>query len=133
MRTPLHNSLPLAHAHRRPHRGRDREPRDRLLNCPGVEGKDHLYTAGVCVVVHAACGDFDRLPGTDSASCDHEGPVTVTVDGTCRGREIRWKHTYDFTCARQFATGLVFEFCPPQSPWTASPRDGPGYSPVRRL
>ncbi|WP_405861807.1 subtilase-type protease inhibitor [Streptomyces sp. NBC_00090] len=81
-----------------------------FLNCPGKPGKDHPYTAEACADLHAAGGDFDRLPGRDSAYCSNEGPVTVTADGAYKGRPVHWEHTYENDCERQLATGLVYEF-----------------------
>ncbi|MEU0404787.1 SSI family serine proteinase inhibitor [Streptomyces sp. NPDC006197] len=79
------------------------------LDCPGMTGKNHPYTSEACADLHTADGDFDRLPGTDRASCSNDA-VTVTATGTYRGREVHWAHTYENDCERQLATGLVFEF-----------------------
>ncbi|MFF0430285.1 SSI family serine proteinase inhibitor [Streptomyces sp. NPDC004520] len=81
------------------------------LNCPGTPGQDHPHTAEACADLHAAGGNFDRLPGTDRAFCANDAsPVTVTATGTYRGRSVHWTHTYENDCDRQLATGLLFEF-----------------------
>ncbi|MFI8769400.1 SSI family serine proteinase inhibitor [Streptomyces sp. NPDC053792] len=81
------------------------------LDCPGTPGQGHPYTAKACADLHAAGGDFDRLPGTDRAICSNDAaPVSVTARGTYRGRSVHWEHTYENDCARQLATGLVFQF-----------------------
>ncbi|MFC8953662.1 SSI family serine proteinase inhibitor [Streptomyces sp. NPDC057101] len=82
-----------------------------FLNCPGKPGKDHPHTAEACADLHAANGNFYRLPGQDTAVCANEtGPVTVTADGTYKGRPVHWERTFDNDCERQLATGLVYEF-----------------------
>ncbi|WP_198942296.1 SSI family serine proteinase inhibitor [Streptomyces sp. CB02261] len=74
-------------------------------------GKDHPHTAEACADLHAANGNFYRLPGQDTAVCANEtGPVTVTADGTYKGRPVHWERTFDNDCERQLATGLVYEF-----------------------
>ncbi|GGV19181.1 hypothetical protein GCM10010275_71050 [Streptomyces litmocidini] len=81
------------------------------LDCPGSGRPAHPHRAGACADLEAAAGDFDRLPGRDTAVCSNETvTITVTADGTYHGRAVRWEHTYATDCERQLATGDVFEF-----------------------
>ncbi|WP_079128718.1 SSI family serine proteinase inhibitor [Streptomyces albus] len=37
-------------------------------------------------------------------------PVTVTAEGTHRGKHVSWRKTYPNACAMQRATGPLFAF-----------------------
>ncbi|AJF70309.1 SSI family serine proteinase inhibitor [Streptomyces vietnamensis] len=81
------------------------------LDCPDSGRPAHPHRAEACADLEAAGGDFDRLPGRDTAVCSNEAtPVTVTADGSYHGREVHWTDTYENDCTRQLATGNVFEF-----------------------
>ncbi|MFD5764268.1 SSI family serine proteinase inhibitor [Streptomyces sp. NPDC127049] len=81
------------------------------LDCPGQEGVGHPHRESACIDVDAANGDFDQLPGTQSAFCSNETvAVTATAHGTAEGRPFHWERTYESDCHLTLATGHVFDF-----------------------
>ncbi|MFF8377934.1 SSI family serine proteinase inhibitor [Streptomyces sp. NPDC015661] len=79
------------------------------LDCPGGE-RNHPHARAACADLQRAGGDFDRLPGGIGICSNDATPVTVTADGTYRGREVHWERTFVDECALGVATGRVFDF-----------------------
>ncbi|MFF6888599.1 SSI family serine proteinase inhibitor [Streptomyces sp. NPDC012421] len=81
------------------------------LDCPGQEGVGHPHRESACTDVDAANGDFDQLPGTQTAFCSNETvAVTATAHGTAEGRPVHWQRTYESDCHLTLATGHIFAF-----------------------
>ncbi|MFE1558691.1 SSI family serine proteinase inhibitor [Streptomyces sp. NPDC058734] len=81
------------------------------LDCPARRAPHHPNREAACADLAAADGDFDRLPGQETAYCSNDSSlVTVTADGTYAGREVHWRHVYADDCALALATGKVFDF-----------------------
>ncbi|MFJ3881169.1 SSI family serine proteinase inhibitor [Streptomyces sp. NPDC090077] len=82
-----------------------------LLDCPARPGPAHPHRAAACAELAAADGDFDRLPGQETALCSNDSSwVTATADGSYRGRAVHWRTTYANDCLLALATGKVFDF-----------------------
>lgn len=82
------------------------------LDCPAARpGPQHPNRASACADLAAADGDFDRLPGQETALCSNDSSlITVTADGTYGGREVHWRQVYGNDCVLALATGKVFDF-----------------------
>ncbi|GLX16523.1 MULTISPECIES: SSI family serine proteinase inhibitor [Streptomyces] len=81
------------------------------LDCPAPGALPHPSREAACADLAAADGDFDRLPGRETAYCSNDSSlVVVTADGTYAGREVHWRHVYADDCALALATGGVFDF-----------------------
>ncbi|MFI0829564.1 SSI family serine proteinase inhibitor [Streptomyces roseolus] len=83
------------------------------LDCLGIEDAGHPYRESACTDLDAADGDFDALPGQDTAVCSNDVVrVVTTADGTYEGRSVRWERTYESERDLILATGQVFVFQP---------------------
>ncbi|MFK3732407.1 SSI family serine proteinase inhibitor [Streptomyces sp. NPDC088090] len=81
------------------------------LDCPGREGDGHPHRTSACADLAAADGDFDALPGRDTALCSDEAvEVVATAHGGYCGRATHWAHTYESDCHLTLATGEIFDF-----------------------
>ncbi|MFB7030913.1 MULTISPECIES: SSI family serine proteinase inhibitor [unclassified Streptomyces] len=84
------------------------------LDCPAPASPErlpHPHREEACAVLDAADGDFDALAGEPSGHCTAEyNPVTLSAQGTYRGRTVDWTRTYTNACQAHIATSPLFHF-----------------------
>ncbi|MFC7795759.1 SSI family serine proteinase inhibitor [Streptomyces cinereoruber] len=84
------------------------------LDCPAPAAPDrlpHPHREEACAALDATNGNFDALVGEPSGRCTNEyAPVTLSAQGTYRGRTVDWTRTYPNNCAAHIATSPVFHF-----------------------
>ncbi|MFB7234931.1 SSI family serine proteinase inhibitor [Streptomyces sp. NPDC058128] len=81
------------------------------LDCPASDRPAHPHRAEACAALDAAGGDLDRLRGEPDRICTAEhAPVTLSAQGTYRGRTVEWTRTYANNCEAAGKTGAVFHF-----------------------
>ncbi|MGX1675125.1 SSI family serine proteinase inhibitor [Streptomyces sp. NPDC055400] len=84
--------------------------RGELLRCePGASGH-HPHAAEACVALDGAQGDLDALNPDPEMCTQVYAPVTVTANGTYRGKKITWQKTFANACTMNASTGSVFRF-----------------------
>ncbi|MFH8259234.1 SSI family serine proteinase inhibitor [Streptomyces roseolus] len=90
-RSPLPDGGSPHLAHRHPHHHRRHLYTGNLwLDGPGIDGAGDPYRESACTDLDAADGDFDALPGQDTAVCSNDVvQVITTADGTYEGRSVR--------------------------------------------
>ncbi|MET7756065.1 SSI family serine proteinase inhibitor [Streptomyces sp. NPDC005389] len=81
------------------------------LDCPASDRPAHPHHAEACAALDAAGGDLDALRGAPDGSCTAEhSPVTLSAQGTYRGRTLDWTRTYGNNCEATVKTGAVLSF-----------------------
>ncbi|MDI6407300.1 SSI family serine proteinase inhibitor [Streptomyces albus] len=81
----------------------------RLLCEPVPHGR-HPRAAEACAALDRAGGDPAALRAAPGFCTLRYAPVTVTAEGTHRGKHVSWRETYPNACAMQRATGPLFAF-----------------------
>ncbi|WP_326691277.1 MULTISPECIES: SSI family serine proteinase inhibitor [unclassified Streptomyces] len=80
------------------------------LDCEPAPHGHHPHAVEACAALDRAGGDLDALSG-DHGPCTKEyDPVTVSAQGTHRGRPVSWQKTFPNACTLHAATGPVFDF-----------------------
>ncbi|MFC4064202.1 SSI family serine proteinase inhibitor [Actinoplanes subglobosus] len=79
------------------------------LTC-GPAGGDHPRAGQACATLRGAGGDPANLKGGDSLCILLYQPVTASMDGTWRGKLVKWRQTFGNSCEMTRATGVLFDF-----------------------
>lgn len=77
------------------------------LRCEPIGGS-HRRAGAACAALRKVNGDFAALSVSDGACTLEYTPVTVTAQGTWKGRPVRYQRTYGNGCALRTGTGPVF-------------------------
>jgi hypothetical protein len=81
-----------------------------MLTC-GPSGGTHPNAHWACTELTEADGDFDALSVEQGRMCTMlYDPVTVTANGSWRGRTIHYQKTFGNDCQLEGTTGAVFRF-----------------------
>lgn len=79
------------------------------LRC-GPAGGGHPEAAEACAALTKAGGRPARLKPAKIVCTLEYSPVTARIEGTWKGRKVRWAQTYGNRCDLARATGVVFDF-----------------------
>jgi len=79
------------------------------LRC-GPAGGGHPKAAKACAALTRAGGRPARLKPARILCTLEYSPVTARIEGTWKGRKVRWAKTYGNRCDLARATGVVFDF-----------------------
>ncbi|WP_406688416.1 SSI family serine proteinase inhibitor [Saccharopolyspora sp. ID03-671] len=73
-------------------------------------GGTHQHAAKACEELEKVNGNFTAMQANLGKVCtlEHQ-PVTATIEGKWRGKEIRYTQTYSNSCTLQVKTGVVFD------------------------
>jgi hypothetical protein len=81
-----------------------------VLSCEPADGM-HPHAQEACQELVMVDGDFDALSVDPKRVCPLVyDPVTVTAEGSWRGRIVQFTKTYGNNCQLEGTTGHVFQF-----------------------
>jgi hypothetical protein len=84
--------------------------RTTVLSCEPADGT-HPHAQEACQELATVDGDFDALSVDPKRVCPLVyDPVTVTAEGSWRGRMVQYTKTYGNLCQLEGTTGHVFQF-----------------------
>jgi hypothetical protein len=79
------------------------------LTC-GPVGGAHPKAAQACAALKKAGGKPARLKPARTICTLEYAPVTAEIEGTWKGKAVRWSKTFPNSCDLTRATGVVFAF-----------------------
>jgi Subtilisin inhibitor-like len=79
------------------------------LTCDPAGGA-HPKPAKACATLTKAGGRPGRLKPSPAICTLEYAPITAAVEGTWKGRTVRWSKTFPNTCDLTRATGMLFAF-----------------------
>jgi hypothetical protein len=79
------------------------------LTC-GPAGGAHPKPAKACAALAKAGGRPARLKPADTMCTLEYAPITAEIEGTWKGRAVRWSKTFPNSCDLTRATGVLFAF-----------------------
>jgi hypothetical protein len=79
------------------------------LTCNPVGGA-HPRAAKACAALKKTGGKPAKLKPAKTICTLEYAPITAEIEGTWKGRGMRWSKTFPNPCALRRATGVVFAF-----------------------
>ncbi|GAA2354593.1 hypothetical protein GCM10010170_046750 [Dactylosporangium salmoneum] len=78
-----------------------------VLTCQPAGGS-HRQARDACAQLAKVGGRFERLQLDGGACTMQYDPVTVTANGSWKGRKVAYRHTFGNACTLATTTGAVF-------------------------
>jgi hypothetical protein len=74
------------------------------------DGGAHPEPVRACNALKGAGGRPDRLKAAHTMCMMIYAPITAQIDGTWKGRKLRWSRQFGNACEMSRATGVLFRF-----------------------
>lgn len=84
--------------------------RGELLRCEPEAWGHHPHASEACGALDRAHGNLDALVADPEMCTQVYAPVTVSANGTYRGKQVTWQKTFANACTMEASTGYVFRF-----------------------